>query len=63
VLFRLAKSYAQKNDKMSVLRHIRASLELKLADLKPAVFRAEPAFSGWVEDKDFVALYKQFEGS
>jgi tetratricopeptide (TPR) repeat protein len=59
--FRLAKSFAQKNDKAAVLRQIEAALAVKLADLKPAAFRADGAFSGWNEDPEFVALYKRYE--
>jgi serine/threonine protein kinase len=59
--FRLAKSYAGKNDKPEVLRHIRAALALKLDGLRPADFRAEQAFNGWTEDADFVKLYKEYE--
>jgi tetratricopeptide (TPR) repeat protein len=59
--YRLAKSFAQKNDKANVLGHVQAALELKLADLKPDTFRNEPALSGWNEDKEFVAVYKKHE--
>jgi hypothetical protein len=59
--FRLAKSFAQKNDKANVLKNVQAALELKLADLKPANFQNDGALSGWNEDKEFVALYKKYE--
>jgi hypothetical protein len=58
--YRLAKSFAQKNDKANVLKNVQAALELKLADVKPANFQGEPALSPWNEDKDFVELYKKY---
>jgi tetratricopeptide (TPR) repeat protein/predicted Ser/Thr protein kinase len=59
--YRLAKSFAQKNDKANVLKNVQAALDLKLADLKPANFQGDGALSGWNEDKEFVALYKKYE--
>jgi predicted Ser/Thr protein kinase len=60
---RLARTYAAKNDKAGVLRHVGEALKLRLPDLKPNAFRDDGTFSGWNSDADFVQLYKQYEGS
>jgi serine/threonine protein kinase len=61
--FRLAISAAAQNDRQGVLEHVREALGMKLADLTPKTFREDPTFGTWNEDAEFVALYKQHEGS
>jgi hypothetical protein len=59
--FRLARSYSQKNDKASVLKHLEEVLKLKLADLQPAALRNDNLLQGWNNDEDFKKLYKKYE--
>jgi tetratricopeptide (TPR) repeat protein len=61
--FRYASVCAARNDRQGVLKNVRAALEQHLTDLEAKTFREDPTFSGWNEDPEFVALYKQFHGS
>jgi tetratricopeptide (TPR) repeat protein len=59
--FHLAQVCAQKEDRPGVLQHVRAALELHVPDLTPQTCRQDGTLGAWNEDKEFVALYGQFE--
>jgi serine/threonine protein kinase len=59
--YRLASSFAAKNDKPGVLQHVRAALALRRPDLTAKTFRDDPALSAWNDDEEFKKLYQQFE--
>jgi hypothetical protein len=59
--FHLAQVCAQKEDRPGVLQHVREALQLHVPDLTPQSCRADGTLSAWNEDKDFVALYTEFE--
>jgi serine/threonine protein kinase len=59
--FHLAQVCAQKEDRPGVLKHVREALQLHVPDLTPQSCRADGTLSAWNEDKDFVALYTEFE--
>jgi hypothetical protein len=61
--YRLAASYATKNDKPRVLEHVRAALALRRPDLTPGTFREDATLKEWNSDPDFVKLYEEFEKS
>jgi hypothetical protein len=59
--FSLAASYAAQENRAAVLREVRSALEQRVADVTPQTFKDNGTFSGWNEDAEFVALYKQFQ--
>jgi serine/threonine protein kinase len=59
--FHLAQVCAQKEDRPGVLQHVRAALQLHVPDLTPQTCRQDGTLGAWNEDKEFVALYGQFE--
>jgi hypothetical protein len=54
--YKLARAYAEKDDRPRGLQHMREALELKLADLKPETFRGDVAFAAWKDDPEFQKL-------
>jgi serine/threonine protein kinase len=61
--YRLAKSFAAKNDRNSVLTHLGETLKLRLPEFTPKSFREDDSFKAWNMDEEFVKLYKQYEKS
>jgi hypothetical protein len=61
--YRLAVSYATKNDKPRVLEHIRAALALRRPGLNSRMFREDTTLNQWNSDPDFIKLYEEFEKS
>jgi serine/threonine protein kinase len=59
--YRLATSFAAKNDRQGVLQHVRAALELCRPDLTAKTFREDQALSAWNGDPDFAKLYQEFD--
>jgi tetratricopeptide (TPR) repeat protein/predicted Ser/Thr protein kinase len=61
--FRLAKSFAAKNDRNSVLSQLGETLKLGLPDFTPKTLREDDSFKAWNMDEEFVKLYNQYEKS
>jgi hypothetical protein len=59
--FRLAKFFAEKDDRAGVLRAARMALNARRPGVTPVRFREDDSFKGWNGDEEFLALYKQFE--
>src|SRR5262249_50147793 len=59
--FTLAQASAQQEDRGGVLRHLREALRLRVPGLTPQACRDDATLSAWNEDKEFVALYGEFE--
>jgi serine/threonine protein kinase len=59
--FRLARAFAENQERTNALKQIREALQLKLPDLKPQNFREDGAFSAWNEDPEFLKLYAEHE--
>jgi tetratricopeptide (TPR) repeat protein len=59
--YRLATTFAAKNDREGVLRHVREALSLRRPDLTPRTFREDQALGAWNDDPEFVKLYREFE--
>jgi hypothetical protein len=57
--YRLASSFAAKNDKPGVLQHVRAALALRRPDLTAQTFRDDQALSAWNDDEEFKKLYQE----
>jgi hypothetical protein len=58
---RLARAFAQKEDRNRVLDHVRKALSCKLEDLTAQTFRDDGAFAPWKDDPEFVKLYAEFD--
>jgi hypothetical protein len=59
--FHQAQVYAEKEDKASVLREARETLQLGALDLMPKNFREDGILKAWNEDAEFQALYAKYE--
>jgi tetratricopeptide (TPR) repeat protein len=59
--FRLAKFWADKDDKGNVLRYARLALDLRRPDLPPAAFRDDPVIKAWAGEEEFARLYAEYE--
>jgi hypothetical protein len=59
--YRLASTFAAKNDREGVLRHVREALSLRVPDLTARTFREDQALGAWNADPEFVKLYQGFE--
>jgi tetratricopeptide (TPR) repeat protein len=59
--YRLASSFAAKNERDGVFRHVRAALALRHPDLTVKTFREDQALSAWNADPEFAKLYQEFE--
>jgi tetratricopeptide (TPR) repeat protein/predicted Ser/Thr protein kinase len=60
---RLARFFAEKDDRASALSHVKTALELRLPDITPKTLREDDILKAWNNDETFMALYKQFEPS
>jgi tetratricopeptide (TPR) repeat protein/predicted Ser/Thr protein kinase len=58
--FRLATLYAEKSDRDSVLKHVRAALAEKVDDLHAAKCREERFLRYYNDDPEFVRVYMEF---
>jgi tetratricopeptide (TPR) repeat protein len=58
---RLAKYWAEKDDRANVLKHIRLALEFRLDDLTTQNFKDEPGIKAWNNEDEFAKLYAEFE--
>jgi serine/threonine protein kinase len=61
--YRLAVSYATRNEKRRVLEHVKAALELRRPDLTCKTFRDDASVNQWNNDPEFTRLYEQFDKS
>jgi hypothetical protein len=59
--YRLASSFAAKNDRDGVFRHVRAALALRRPKLTAKTFREDQALGAWNADPEFAKLYQEFE--
>lgn len=59
--YRLAKFWAEKNDRANVLKHIRRALAFRLADLTAQTFQDDSAIKAWNNEVEFAKLYAEFE--
>jgi tetratricopeptide (TPR) repeat protein len=57
--YRLAKMYAEQEDRGTVLLHVRKSLEAKLPDLTASAFQDDEVIGNWNDDEAFVAMYAE----
>jgi serine/threonine protein kinase len=61
--YRLAVSYAARNEKRRVLEHVKAALELHRPDLTSKTFRNDASVNQWNNDPEFNRLYEQYDKS
>jgi predicted Ser/Thr protein kinase len=59
--YRLAKFFAEKDDRKGVLAQAREALALRLDDLTPQTFRDDDQIKNWNGEEEFVKLYQEFE--
>jgi tetratricopeptide (TPR) repeat protein len=59
--YRLAKYWADKDDRANVLKHIRSALEFRLDEITPQRCRDDAVFKAWNNEDEFVKLYAEFE--
>ena len=57
---RLAEAYAEREDRVQVLQHIREALALRVPDLTPQFFRDHGTLRSWNEDEEFKILYSEY---
>jgi tetratricopeptide (TPR) repeat protein len=59
--YRLARFWADKDDRANVLKHIRLALAFRLDDLNPQLFRDDAVFKAWNNEDEFTKLYLEFD--
>ncbi len=58
--YRLARSWAERDDRANVLKHARLALQLHLPNLGVDTFKDDPVIQAWNNEDDFVRLYAEF---
>lgn len=58
--YRLARFWADKDDRTNVLKHTRQALAFRLPNLGVDTFKDDPIIQAWNNEADFSALYAEF---
>ncbi len=60
--YRLARFWADKDDRANVLKHARLALACRLPNLGVTTFKDDPVIQAWNNEADFASLYAEFAG-
>ena len=58
--YRLARFWADKDDRSNVLKHTRLALAFRLPNLGVDTFKDDPVIQAWNNEAEFASLYAQF---
>jgi hypothetical protein len=58
--YRLARFWADKDDRSNVLKHTRLALAFRLPNLGVDTFKDDPVIQAWNNEADFASLYAEF---
>ncbi|MBV8308978.1 MAG: hypothetical protein JO344_01130, partial [Planctomycetaceae bacterium] len=58
--YRLARFWAERDDRANVLKNARLALQLRLPNLSVDTFKDDPVIQAWNNEDDFVRLYAEF---
>ena len=58
--YRLARFWADKDDRSNVLKHTRLALAFRLPNLGVDTFKDDPVIQAWNNEADFSSLYAEF---